>query len=264
MKKVINYPKEWELPEFEITEFQGKKTKYCIGIPVINEGSRIQKQLIQMKQFSDLADIIIFDGGSTDGSVDEKFLKKQNVRTLLIKKSPGKQGAQLRMGLAYALRQGYEGVITIDGNNKDGVEAIPDFIDKLNQGYDLIQGSRYVEGGREENTPLLRHVGNHLILASLFSLAARFHFTDVTNGFRGYSKKLLIDKKVNPFRNIFVSYELLFYLGVRAARLHYKIVEIPVYRGYPKGQIPTKISGLGALLNVLVTGIKVAGGFYNP
>jgi dolichol-phosphate mannosyltransferase len=210
-------------------------------------------------------DIVIFDGGSTDGSTDLAFLKKMGVSTLLVKISPGKQGTQLRMGFAYALQAGYRGVITIDGNNKDGVDAIPQFIQMLEKGYDFVQGSRYVKGGIAINTPQLRHIGNHLILAPLFSLAARYRFTDVTNGFRAYSSRLLLDSRVQPFRNIFVGYELIFYLGIRAAQLDMKVAEIPVLRRYPSiGKIPTKITGVAALWKVLVTGIKSATGYYNP
>ncbi|MCR4263767.1 MAG: glycosyltransferase family 2 protein, partial [Candidatus Roizmanbacteria bacterium] len=69
MKKT-SYPKQWQLPAFETYEFAEKKTKYCITVPIINEGEKFKKQLFRMKQFSDLADILIFDGGSTDGSTN--------------------------------------------------------------------------------------------------------------------------------------------------------------------------------------------------
>lgn len=46
-------------------------------------------------------------------------LELYGVNTLLVKTGPGKQGAQLRMGLHFALTFGYKGVLTIDGNNKD-------------------------------------------------------------------------------------------------------------------------------------------------
>lgn len=256
--------KKWQLPLYSSHIFSTKKNIYCLGIPVINEGSRLKNELKKLRKYADRVDIIIFDGGSTDGSTDQEFLKEQGVRALLIKQSPGKQGTQLRMGFAFALQEGYQGVITVDGNNKDGIEAIPKFIEMLEKGYDFIQGSRYVKGGKAINTPHMRHIGNHWILASMFSLAAGFHFTDVTNGFRAYSKKLLLDSQVNPFREIFVGYELIFYLGVRAAQLNYKVSEIPVLRKYPLNTVPTKIRGISSLFKVLKVGIQTAVGYYNP
>lgn len=254
----------WSLPKFKLSEFAPKKTKYCIGIPVINEGKKFTNQLQQMKKYSQLVDILIFDGGSTDGSTDSGFLKKQSVRTLLILKSPGKQGTQLRMGLAYALKEGYEGIITIDGNGKDGVDAIPLFIEALDRGYDLTAGSRFIKGGQAVNTPLGRLLGIRFIHAPLISLSAKRWYTDTTNGFKAYSKRYLLNPRVQPFRNIFVGYELLFYLTVRASQLGFKTKEIPVTRAYPKNKIPTKIAGLWNNANVAITALKVLLQYYHP
>ncbi len=261
-KKIFN--NTWELPIFDTFEFAQKRTKYCIGIPIINEAEKFKKQLMLMKKYAHLADIIIFDGGSTDGSTNHDFLKTQGVRTLLVKKSFGKQGTQLRMGLSYAIKQGYEGVITIDGNGKDGVSAIPDFTEALDNGYDFVAGSRFLKGGKAVNTPLGRLLGIRLIHAPLISLAARHWFTDTTNGFRAYSKKFLLDPNVEPFRNIFVGYELLFYLMVRAGQLRFKTEEIPVVRSYPKNKIPTKIKGFWNNVAVITTTLKILFGYYNP
>lgn len=254
----------WKLPDHEIFEFSKKSTKYCVCIPVINEGERIKKQLARMKAYSEFADIIILDGGSTDGSVNKAYLKKNKVRTLLIKKSFGKQSTQLRMGFAYALKQGYEGIITIDGNGKDGVEAIPDFTKKFDQGYDYIQGSRFLKGGAAINTPPLRYWGIRLLISPLLSIPARFWFTDVTNGFRAYSRRYLLHPRVQPFRDIFIRYELLFYLPVRARQIDLKVTEIPVVRKYPKNEIPTKIKSLTGHINLMETVLKTALGWYNP
>lgn len=255
---------DWQLPKYEIFEFKKKLTEYCICIPLLNEGEKFKKQLKKMVPYSKMADIIIADWGSTDGSTQKKFLKKYNVRTLLIKKSPGRQSTQLRMGFAYALRQGYEGIITIDGNSKDSVKNLPDFIRDLDKGYDYIQGSRFKVGGKAINTPFLRLLGIRLFFSPLLSIAAGFWFTDITNGFRAYSKKLLLHPKIQPFRNLFVRYELLFYLPVRAAQIGLKVKEIPVTRSYPKNTIPTKITGFNSHLNFLLTVIKTALNHYNP
>lgn len=233
------------VPNFECKEYKPKSQKYCVCIPIINEGERIKKELEKAKQakISEYADIIICDADSTDGCTEDELLKSLEVNTLLIKKAKGKQGAQLRMGFWWALQRGYEGIITIDGNNKDSIEDIPKFIEKLEEGYDFVQGSRFIKGGQAINTPLARLISVKLIHAPIISLTAGQRFTDTTNAYRAYSKKYLTDERVKPFRDIFVTYELLAYLSVRASQIGLKACEIPVRREYPKtGKTPTKIS----------------------
>lgn len=255
------------VPAFESNNFYAKSKEYCVLIPIINEGNRIITELerAQKKNISSFADIIICDGGSTDGSTEVQLLKSLGVNSLLVKKDVGKQGAQLRMGIWWALEQGYKGIITIDGNNKDSIEDIPQFINKLEEGYDLVQGSRFIKGGQAINTPFIRTISVRLIHAPVISLTARHKFTDTTSAFRGYSIRYLRDERVQPLRDIFVTYELLAYLSVRATQLGYKACEIPVTRAYPaKGKTPTKISffkGNSELMKIL---LKNAFGAYNP
>lgn len=254
----------WQLPDYQSFQFKKKKNKYCLCIPVLNEGDKIRQELKKLLLLSKIVDIIIADWGSTDGSTEKKYLKKMGVRTLLVLKSPGRQGTQLRMAFSYGLKEGYEGIIQIDGNNKDGVEAIPDFIKALDEGFDYVQGSRFIKGGEAINTPLVRYFGVRLLAAPVLSLGAGYWYTDVTNGFRGYSSKYLLHPKVQPFRNIFVAYELNMYLTVRANQLGLRTKEIPVERRYDKGKVHTKISFFKGNSNFLFSQIKAALGFYNP
>ncbi len=255
------------VPAFAYYEYEQKRKEYVVLIPVINEGERILKELYRAykHQIADHADIVICDGGSTDGSLEERKLRKLSVNTLLVKKDKGKQGAQLRMGIYWALRRGYRGVITIDGNHKDSIEDIPRFIRKLEEGYDLVQGSRFVRGGRAVNTPFVRNIAVRLIHAPVISLTAGQRFTDTTNAYRAYSARYLSDDRVAPLRDIFMTYELLAYLSVRATQLGYRACEIPVTRAYPRrGKTPTKISflkGNSELMKILFLNFR---GAYNP
>lgn len=97
-------------------------------------------------------------------------LQLYGVNTLLTKTGPGKQGAQLRMGIYFALNRGYKGVLTIDGNNKDSIEDVHKFIEKLQAGYDFVQGSRFIRGGHAVNTPPVRYAAVRLVHAPLISL----------------------------------------------------------------------------------------------
>lgn len=257
--------KQWQVPKHTISEFAPKRNTYCVCIHIINEGDRFKKQLAGMNPLTKHADILILDGGSTDGSTDKKFLKSHGVRTLLVKNDTGKLSAQLRMGYAYALDQGYQGIISIDGNGKDSYKDIPKFIKMLDEGYDYVQGSRFIPGGKAVNTPLMRYIAVRLIHAPILSLAARYWYTDTTNAFRAYSRKYLLDKRVQPFRNVFQLYELLAYLTVRANQLGFKTIEIPVTRSYPaKGKTPTKISHFRGNLILLQAIIWTLLGKYNP
>jgi dolichol-phosphate mannosyltransferase len=254
------------VPRFTAIEYISKQTKYCILIPIINEGARIISELkrAQKHEIDKLADIIICDGGSTDGCTDNTKLKSLGINSLLIKQDVGKQGAQLRMGIWWALDRGYEGIITIDGNDKDSIEDVPRFIQKLDEGYDFVQGSRFIKGGKAINTPFLRYLSVRLIHAPIISLTAKELFTDTTNAYRAYSRKYLTHPKVQPLRDIFMTYELLAYLSIRASQLKLKTCEVPVARVYPKkGKMPTKISffkGNFELLKILFKNLR---GDYN-
>lgn len=261
------YQRQQGVPCFNCIEYSPKTHDYVVLIPIINEGNRIHRELKRAKSagVSKIADIVICDGGSTDGSIVDKILMEMEVNTLLIKNDTGKQGAQLRMGFWWALRRGYKGIITIDGNNKDNIENISKFIEKLDQGYDFIQGSRFIEGGKAINTPLIRYLAVRFIHAPVISLSAHHWFTDTTNAYRGYSNKYLSDARVAPLRDIFNGYELLAYLSVRASRLGYRVCEIPVVREYPINEtIPTKITSFRGKFNLLMILFANFCGKYNP
>lgn len=256
----------WQVPGYQVVFQLEKQHAYCVVIPVINEGMRIRNLLDRMMGLgiSRIADIIIVDGGSTDGSLSVENLRMQNVRCLLLKTGPGKLSAQLRCAYAFALEKGYEGIITIDGNDKDDPEAIPRFVAALDDGVDFVQASRFVPFGIAENTPAARDLAIRIIHAPMLSLSSGFRWTDTTQGFRAYSRKMLLDPRIAPFREVFKTYELLAYLSHRAPRLRYRCLELPAARRYPKGEVPTKISSVRGNLSVLAVLIKACAGRYNP
>jgi len=255
----------WQVPSFDTPLWLGRQHPWCVVIPVINEGERIKNLLARIAAFNiaDMADIIIVDGGSSDGSLELQSLQQVGVRGLLVKTAPGKLSAQLRCAYAFALDQGYEGIVTIDGNDKDDPEAIPRFIEALKQGVDFVQASRFVEGGVAENTPMSRDFAIRFIHAPMLSLFSGFKWTDTTQGFRAYSRKMLIDPKMAIFRDVFDTYELLAYLSYRAPKLGYRCVELATVRRYPQGEVPTKISSVKGNLSVLAVLFRACFGKYN-
>lgn len=255
----------WQIPTFETPLWLGKQHPWCVVIPVINEGERIKNLLARMAalKIDATADIIIVDGGSNDGSLDLDSLQQVGVRGLVVKAGPGKLSAQLRCAYAFALDQGYEGIVTIDGNDKDDPEAIPRFIVALKDGIDFVQASRFIAGGMAENTPKSRDFAIRFIHAPMLSLFSGFRWTDTTQGFRAYSRKMLLAPNVAPFRDVFMTYELLAYLSYRAPKLGYRCVELPTVRKYPKGEVPTKISSFKGNISVFQVLLKACFGRYN-
>lgn len=256
----------WQVPSYSTTFWNGRSRPHCVVIPVINEGERILSLLRRMAavRIADIADVIIVDGGSTDGSLEPQRLQELGVRGLLVKTAPGKLSSQLRCAYAFVLDEGYTGIVTIDGNDKDDPDAIPRFIDAIEQGYDFVQASRFLAGGVAENTPKSRDFAIRFIHAPMLSLASGFHWTDTTQGFRAYSRAMLLDPRVAPFRDEFTTYELLAYLSYRVPKLGYRCVELPTVRRYPKGEVPTKISSVRGNLSVLQVLMKACAGHYNP
>lgn len=255
----------WQVPTYAQAFWLGKRQPWCVVVPVINEGERIKNLLSRMAglEIDSVADVIIIDGGSTDGSLEPARLQQLGVRGLLVKTGAGKLSAQLRCAYAFALEQGYQGIVTIDGNDKDDPEAIPRFIDALQDGVDFVQASRFVSGGVAENTPTSRDFAIRFIHAPMLRLFSGFHWTDTTQGFRAYSRRMLLDPRVAPFRAVFMTYELLAYLSYRVPRLGYRCVELATSRKYPKGEVPTKISSVKGNFSVLAVLFRACFGVYN-
>jgi glycosyltransferase involved in cell wall biosynthesis len=256
----------WQVPAFDQPLWLGRQRDHCVVIPVINEGERIRRLLARMKAagVAQVADIVIVDGGSTDGSLDLVHLQSEQVRALLVKRGPGKLSAQLRCAYAFVLDAGYRGIVTIDGNDKDDPQPIAAFIAALESGIDFVQASRFLAGGVAENTPLVRHIAIRWLHAPLLSLSSGFHWTDTTQGFRAYSRRLLLDPRVGVFRDVFMAYELLAYLSFIAPRLGYRCQELATTRRYPLGEVPTKISALRGNYAVFKVLVKACLGHYKP
>lgn len=260
--------KNLSVPEYNQSVFREKRTNYCLIIPTFNEGERFLSQISKMKKngIFNIVDVIIADAGSNDGSMEQHNLSSIGFRALLTRKGNGRYSTDMRMGWYWALNEGYTGFIMVDGNDKDDVSkiAIESFIKKLDEGFDYIQGSRFVKGGKAVRTPLSRLIAIKCICAPIMAIAGGRWVTDGTNGFRAYSKKFLLDERVNPFRSCFNKYEVTYYLPPRAGKLKFKCIEIPVTRIYPEsGEIPTKANAK-ANWEVIILLIKILFGRLNP
>ena len=251
-----------KIPNYDKYIFFEKKNKYSLLIPVINEGDRFISQMNKMKEHNifNICDVYICDGGSTDGSTNIDFIKEYGCKALIINKSDKRgQGVQLKQGFFESMKDNYDGVIMVDGNDKDNVhESLPLFLSKLEEGYDVVQATRFSLGGKEENTPFLRNIGIRLIASPLISLTSGFHYDDVCNGYKGFSRKYILDRRMDWFREDFNTYEYCYYPLVHVKKLGYRSCQIPTNRFYPKDEVPSKIKGFSSNFKLLNKIFKLA------
>jgi dolichol-phosphate mannosyltransferase len=239
--------------EIAIHEFKSgsRRSKFAWIVVERNEGNRFQKQLGRMIAANSGCDIIIIDGDSSDESISIDELEAKGVRDLIVSKAKFGFSKDLQIGLLHAIEKGYAGVITSDGNGKDSVHDIARFIFALENDYDFLQGSRFLEPNHHKNTPLFRWVGIRLISSPITSLFAGSRITDPTNGFRGYSRKLLLHPRVQLGRRKFKGYALVSYLPIAAGKANLLSKEISVSRDYPdRGGVPTKIVRISQWLEI--------------
>lgn len=239
---VVRGPRTRELPRHEVIRLGPRASRYAVVIPVWNEGHRLSAQLVAMRPYLSVCDIVIADSSSTDGSTSIEVLGASGVRALVKVYERGVSLA-LRPAIAHVLDEGYEGLILMDGNGKDDPKMLARFGEALASGVDYAQGSRYLAGGAGLNTPRTRDLLIRYVHSPLFSLACGRRFTDSTVGSRAFSRRLLSDERVRPFRSVFRDYDLYFYLGWAACRFGFRVADVPVTRAYPEsGEIPTKIT----------------------
>ena len=159
----------WQVPTFTETVLTEKRHNHALVIPVINEGDRVRHQLGLIAQFVPPVDVVIADGGSTDGSLELDFLRNAGVRTLLIKTGAGRLSAQLRMAYAWCLDAGYDGIgDTMDGNGKDSVEFDCRLRGQIGPRLRLCAGFALPPRREQLNYPIDRYIAGRLIHAPIF------------------------------------------------------------------------------------------------
>jgi glycosyltransferase involved in cell wall biosynthesis len=203
-------------------------------IPTLNEIVGMKK-IMPLIQREWVDQIIILDGGSTDGTVE---WARENDYFVHVQSQPG-------------IRQAYNEVLPLitgdvlltfspDGNSIP--ELIPQVLDKMDEGYDMVIASRYLGPARSQDDDWLTAFGNWLFTRTV-NLLFGGRYTDAMVIFRAYRKQLIYDLELHQDRwyrtpeRLFgcrISWEPL--LSARAARRRLRVTEIP-------GDEPPRIGG---------------------
>jgi len=207
-----------------------KQNKYILGISVFNEGEKILKVIERFRDYA-VYDLLIMDDGTTDGSLERIPVNEH----IFIVKNPQNRGAghSVRNCLRWAKERGYTALFLVAGNDKDRPEDVVKLEKGMDDGFDLVQGSRYLPGGGFGNMPFYRTVATRLVHPLLFSLITGRRITDSTNGFRAVRLSILDDKRIDLDQEWLDRYELEPYLFYKVIKLGYKVKEVPVTKIYP-------------------------------
>jgi dolichol-phosphate mannosyltransferase len=194
-----------------------------------NEGEKIRRTLSRHPANRSY-DLLVHDDGSTDGALDGID------PAIIVLRHETNQGigAAMKRVFEYVLANGYDVLVIHAGNDKDDPLEIPALVEPIRSGAaDFVQGSRYLGGGGFGNMPRYRVLGTRVIHPLLFSMAAGKRVTESTNGFRAFRTALLRDPRIDWRQAWLDRYELEPYLLLKAIRLGYRHVEVPVTKIYP-------------------------------
>lgn len=209
--------------------------KVLVAVFCFNEHLKIERTLSRFPRDATY-DLVVMNDGSTDDSAGR-------IRTF-----PGVElvshptnlgvGASMRTVNRYALERGYEVIVHVAGNDKDDPQLIPCLLQPiLAHGFDYVQGSRYLTGGRSSGMPLHRLLATRYVHPLLFFLATRRWVTDSTNGFRAFRTSLLLDPRIRLDQAWLDRYGLEPYFFCKVVQLRYKVTEVPVTKHYPSKSV---------------------------
>lgn len=222
--------------------------KTIIVMPMANEEDSAQAVLeeILALPYSDLFVYPVIDFYSkdkTEAIIRDMEKKYEKVKCIFYKESQGVVSCYLE-GFRQALVDEAEWIIEMDGGGSHRPKDIPLFMDKLEQGFDCVWGSRFVDGGGITDHPLYRRVlsqgGTWLSNAVLGT-----ELKDMTSGFEAFQRYVL--EQFN-FRN-FLSKGHMYQTEMRYYCRNYKTIEVPIQ--YKGGDSSLKMKSVTEALKIL-------------
>ncbi len=163
-----------------LRDYKGEIKTVSLVIPTINEYSNVKEVFPKIPDFVD--EIIVVDGCSTDGTVEE-IRKYKNEAKIFVEKESGK-GAALRRGFKEASG---DLIIMMDADGSHDIRELPMLIEPVLNGYDVSKASRLLPGGGSDDFTPFRRFGNRMFVAIVNTLYGT-NCTDLCYGYRAFKK----------------------------------------------------------------------------
>jgi dolichol-phosphate mannosyltransferase len=229
--------------------------KVLTVIPIYDEVGKIGKVISKFStSFTDEICVVLDKPSNVILKEIKKASQEIDVKLKIIKNTKRRGiGYAIKLGIHYSIKNNFDIIVVMAGNNKDDPTEIPRFLNAIvNDGYDYVQGSRFLPGGYHEKTPHFRGVFIKLY-PLLWSILTNKECTDVTNGFRSYKTKIFREENINIWQDWLDSYELEYYIHYKVLTNDFKTKEVPVSKIYPyrnKGGY-SKINPINDFWNIL-------------
>jgi dolichol-phosphate mannosyltransferase len=201
-------------------------------IPIYHDNVAAVKVLNNFTgKFVDTICLVVDDANPADANFPYSTPSKIPLKVINNKERKG-IGYALKQGINFGLENSYENIVIMAGNNKDNPKEIPNLLKPIvDEGYDYVQGSRFLPGGKPVNNPFFRKTFSRLY-PFIWTIATSKTCTDVTNGFRAYKLSIFKNPQINLNQNWLNNYELEYYIHYKALTLGYKVKEVPVSKIY--------------------------------
>lgn len=197
-------------------------------IPTYNEADNIQKiipEVLKNSSPENEFNVLVVDDNSPDGTAElAESLNNSNVKILKREKKSGLGTAYLA-GFKYAIKNNYDYVFEMDADFSHDPKYLKVFIDKILEGYDLVIGSRYINGISVLNWPLRRLIMSYL--ASVYTrMVTGLKVMDTTAGFMCYRVTSLKQINLDEVRSNGYSFQI--EMKFKLYKRGYKIFEVPI------------------------------------
>jgi len=235
--------------------------KICIVLPTYNERDNLQRivpaiqGVLRSHGLAGSATILVVDDNSPDGTghLAEKLAKTYGNVQVLHRRARLGIGSAYRQGFAYAFQKlDPDIVFQMDADLSHDPKNLPDFLAKLEEGYDVVVGSRRVPGGKVIGWSLYRHFLS-FVANQLARRLCGIKVYDATSGYRAFTRRAL--QKVSYSSIMSEGYVFQIEMLFKCQKEGLKIAEVPItFVGRKIGK--TKLSK-SEMLNFLFTCLRL-------